>query len=266
MTEIIFEKTVQDEESEFPSTDSTPAPPCTDKTHADTDNEITDIPTSKLQAQTQTKSAFRHPATKNYAATDIGKKKTTRFSVTHQPSANKNNAALDSRNPFYFLPITEMAHKMHSIIDIDDKETSSTACDASRLNQDLDIVRIPTPFRFDRHPSPFTFASETFEPLFSHFSTTDSAYDCLSTTTGLTNFVDAMSSDHPDPYRLDTPFVHQPTDSTLDPIHHVPFLQHHPDLDSRMNPHAALLYYADATVYDNIQSTCATYPHVLTLA
>jgi hypothetical protein len=73
-------------------------------------------------------------------------------------------------------------------------------------------------------------------PLFSHFSSSNSAYDCLSTTIGLTNFIEAMSSDHPDPYRLDTPFVPQPTDGTLDPIHHVPFLQHYSDLDTRTNP------------------------------
>jgi hypothetical protein len=99
---------------------------------------------------------------------------------------------------------------------------------------------------------PFTFASETFEPLFSHFSSTNSAYDCLSATTGLTNFIEAMSSDHPDPYQLDTPFVPQPTDGTLDPIHHMPFLQHYSDLDTRTNPNAALLYYPDATLQDNI--------------
>jgi hypothetical protein len=132
-----------------------------------------------------------------------------------------------------------------SLIDSDNYEISSTKCNTSLTHQDLDIARIPTPYRFDRHPSPFTFASETFEPLFSHFSRTNSAYDCLSTTTGLTNFIEAMSSIHPDPYRLDTPFVPQPTDGTLDHIHHVPFLQHYSDLDTRTNPNAALLYYPD---------------------
>jgi hypothetical protein len=61
-----------------------------------------------------------------------------------------------------------------------------------------------------------------------------------------------MSSDHPDPYRLDTPFVLQLADSTLHPIQHVPFLQHPTDLDSQTNPHAALLYFTDATLQDNI--------------
>jgi hypothetical protein len=91
-----------------------------------------------------------------------------------------------------------------------------------------------------------------FEPLFSHFSSTNSAYDCLSTTTGLTNFIEAMSRDHPDPYQLDAPFVLQPTDGTLDPIHHVPFLQHNSDHESRTNPNAAQLCYPDATLQDNI--------------
>jgi hypothetical protein len=61
-----------------------------------------------------------------------------------------------------------------------------------------------------------------------------------------------MSSNHPDLYQLDTPFVHQPTDGTLDPIYHVPFLQHYSNLDTRTNPNAALLYYPDVTLQDNI--------------
>jgi hypothetical protein len=67
-----------------------------------------------------------------------------------------------------------------------------------------------------------------------------------------TSFESTTSSDHPDSYRLDTPFVLQPTDCTLDPIHHVPLLQHSSELDSRMNPHVALLYYPDATLQDNV--------------
>jgi hypothetical protein len=89
-----------------------------------------------------------------------------------------------------------------------------------------------------------------FEPLFSHFSSTNSTYNCLYTTTGLTNFIEAMSSDHPDPYRLDTPFVPRPTDCALDPINHVPFLQHYSDLDPRTNPNAALLYSPDGILQE----------------
>jgi hypothetical protein len=70
-----------------------------------------------------------------------------------------------------------------------------------------------------------------------------------------------MSSDHPDPYQLDTPFVPQPIDGTLDPVHHVPFLQHDSDLDTRTNPNAALLYYPDATLHDNINGGPLTMQH-----
>ncbi|KAI2491543.1 hypothetical protein MHU86_23020 [Fragilaria crotonensis] len=154
-------------------------------------------------------SAFHRPDTKIYGETDKTNKKTTRFSlVTYHNFSSKKTAAPTNCNPFYFQPISEDSHLLHPIVDSDDYETSSTACNASRLIQDPEAFRIPTPFSFDRHPSPFTFASETFSPLFSHFTATDGAYDCLSTTTGITNFVEAMSSDHPtDPYRLDTPFV-----------------------------------------------------------
>ena len=61
------------------------------------------------------------------------------------------------------------------------------------ISQYLNLA-VPTAFLFNRHPSPFTFASEMFEPLFSHFSSTNCAFNCLSTTTGLTNFIEAMSS------------------------------------------------------------------------
>jgi hypothetical protein len=48
-------------------------------------------------------------------------------------------------------------------IDSNDYKISSTKCDTSRIYQDLDIARIPTPYCFDRHPYSFTFASEMFE-------------------------------------------------------------------------------------------------------
>ena len=181
-------------------------------------------------------------------------KKTTRFSsVTCHNFSSKKTAAPTNCNPFYFQPISADPHISHPIVDSNDNEASSTACNASRLFQDLEAFRIPTPCSFNIHPSPFTFASETFSPLFSHFTATDSAYDCLSTTTGITNFITVISSNQPtDPYRLDTSFVPLPTDSTLDPIHHVPFLQHSSELDSRTNPHAALLYYPDATLHQKV--------------
>ncbi|KAI2513211.1 hypothetical protein MHU86_1249 [Fragilaria crotonensis] len=245
MDEIFIKTPPQDEKSKFPTSNCPP----TDTTHASVD-----MLTSTFPAQPHAMSAFHRPDTKIYGETDKTNKKTTRFSsVTYHNFSSKKTAAPTNCNPFYFQPISEDPHIFHPIVDSDDYETSSTACNASRLIQDPEAFRIPTPFSFDRHPSPFTFASETFSPLFSHFTATDGAYDCLSTTTGITNFVEAMSSDHPtDPYRLDTPFVPLPTDSTLDPIHHVPFLQHSSELDSRTNPHAALLYYPDATLQDNV--------------
>ncbi|KAI2493338.1 hypothetical protein MHU86_21220 [Fragilaria crotonensis] len=234
-------------EIEIPTSNS---PTC--KTPADTTHASVDMLTSTFPAQPHAMSAFHRPDTKIYGETDKTNKKTTRFSsVTYHNFSSKKTAALQTAIPFIFNP--SLKTLIFFIPSSTDYETSSTACNASRLIQDPEAFRIPTPFSFDRHPSPFTFASETFSPLFSHFTATDGAYDCLSTTTGITNFVEAMSSDHPtDPYRLDTPFVPLPTDSTLDPIHHVPFLQHSSELDSRTNPHAALLYYPDATLQDNV--------------
>jgi hypothetical protein len=52
-----------------------------------------------ILAQLQTKSAFHHQATKNYTATDIKNKKTTRFSVQHQFLYSKTTAPT-SCNPF----------------------------------------------------------------------------------------------------------------------------------------------------------------------
>ena len=218
----LFIKTFQDKDTEFPTTN-------------DTTNNSADMLETKIlaQSQAQTPSALNHPATKKYAATDIKNKQTTRFSVPHQFS-NSKAANPTSCNPFYFIPISEKTQKFcPTLIDSSNYKISFTKCNTSRINQDLDTARIPTPYCFDRHPSPFTFASATFEPLFSNCSSTISALDCLSITTGLTNFIEAMSSDHPDPYQLDTPSVPQPTDCTFDPIYHVPFLQHHSDLDSR---------------------------------
>jgi hypothetical protein len=119
---------------------------------------------------------------------------------------------------------------------------------------------MPTPYCFDRHRSPFSLASETFEPFFSHFRSTNFAFNCPSTIIGLTNFTEAMSSDHPDPYQLDTPFVPQPTDCTLDPIHHVPFLQHYSDLDSRKNPNAAPASYLSILMINNLAAKAMNVP------
>jgi hypothetical protein len=90
MTEI-FIKNFQDEDAEFPTKNSPPT------THDSLETTIL------AQTRTQTKSAFRHPATKLYAVTDIVKNKTTCFSIPHQFS-NSKTAAPTSRNPFLFHP------------------------------------------------------------------------------------------------------------------------------------------------------------------
>ena len=101
-TTEIFIKNFQDKDAEFPITNS---PPTTHDplettilaqtqtksrpTHADTTYNTTNDTTNTLeitilvQTRTQTKAAFRHQAIKNYAATDIVKNKTTRFSIPH---------------------------------------------------------------------------------------------------------------------------------------------------------------------------------------
>jgi hypothetical protein len=108
MTEI-FIKNFQDEDAEFPTTNSPPT------THDSLETTIL-----AQTPRTQTKSAFRHPATKNYAATDIVKSKTTCFSIPHQFS-NSMTAAPTSRNPFYFIPISEKTHKLRpTLINSDD--------------------------------------------------------------------------------------------------------------------------------------------------
>jgi len=117
MTEI-FIKTPPDEKSKFPTSNSPPTPPYTDKTPADTTYESVDMLTTTIPAQPQTTSAFRHPPdTKIYRASDIKHKKTTRFSVTLPQFLNRKPAAFESCNPFSFLSIAENSHKLHPTTD-----------------------------------------------------------------------------------------------------------------------------------------------------
>jgi hypothetical protein len=126
MTDISI-KTIKEKETKFPPpTDSLPAPPFTDTTHTDTTNNTMDTLETTILAHTQTTSAFRHPATKNYAATDIKHKKTTQFSVPDPPFLNSKTAAPDSYNPFHFLPISETSHRLHPIIESDNYRTSGS--------------------------------------------------------------------------------------------------------------------------------------------
>jgi hypothetical protein len=115
----------------------------------------------------------------------------------------------DERISIKIQPLRELSTKTHDTI-----KTHLVKIPISEKAQKLQPPRMPTPYCFNRHPSPFTFASELFEPLFSHFRSTNSAYNHQSTATGLTNVIEAMSSAHPDPYHLDTPFVPQQTDGT----------------------------------------------------
>jgi hypothetical protein len=102
--------------------------------------------------------------------------------------------------------------------------------------------RAHTALQYSFNPTQFTSRNENISSLFSPPNSTDSTNNCLSTASGTTNFIKpTILSDHPDPYRLDTPFVLQLADSTLHPIQPVPFLQHPTDLDSQTNPHAVLL-------------------------
>ncbi|KAI2499522.1 hypothetical protein MHU86_14988 [Fragilaria crotonensis] len=142
----IFIKTPPQDEIEIPYVELPP----TDTTHASVD-----MLTSTFPAQPHAMSAFHRPDTKIYGETDKTNKKTTRFSsVTYHNFSSKKTAAPTNCNPFYFQPISEDPHIFHPIVDSDDYETSSTACNASRLIQDPEAFRIPTPFSFDRHPSP----------------------------------------------------------------------------------------------------------------
>ncbi len=126
-----FIKTFQDKDKEFPTTNPPPSTdnplettilvqtqtPASRPTHTYTTNHstnnTTDTPeiTILAQTRTQTKSAFCHLATKNYGATDIMKNKTNHFLIPHQFSNSKTSAPT-SCSPFYFIPISEKAHKL----------------------------------------------------------------------------------------------------------------------------------------------------------
>jgi hypothetical protein len=168
-------------------------------------------------------------------------------------AATPNNVA----NPFYSRPPPKDT-TIPFTISIDDDENEHPPIPTSRLQYDDNIsatfLDISTPKRLDVPPSPTpTFTSGLFSPIFSRLSSNDSAFDCLSTSTGITDFLERSNNEALElPYRLDKLHTPCPDDNVLDPIHHVPFLQHHSDLDSRTNPHASLLFYADATIHDEI--------------
>jgi hypothetical protein len=147
-------------------------------------------------------------------------------------------------------------------ISFDDDEDEPPSTQASRLHNGDNIsttMDIPTPKKLDAPPSPApAFLSGLFSPLFSRLSSNDSTFDCLSTSTGITDFLEQSNDKTLEPqYCLVKLHIFCPDDNILDPIHHAPFLQHHSDLDSRTNLHASLLFYADATIHDEINGPVA---------
>jgi hypothetical protein len=179
---------------------------------------------------------------------------------------------INDANPFYVKPPTHAA--IPFIISVDDDETETPSTPSSRHKtqpcqvNDLKTSNTPRPRNLDAPQSPaISLNSELFSPLFSNLSSShDSTYDCLSTSTGITAFLELSEDDETLelPYCLDKLHIPSSEDNVLDPIHHIPFLQHHSELDSRTNPHASLLFYADAfRLISMDQSPCATFQHVL---
>ncbi|KAI2504330.1 hypothetical protein MHU86_10095 [Fragilaria crotonensis] len=196
-------------------------------------------------------------ATKNVKMT----KNIPRPARPQPPTKSKQFATpINVANPFYVKPPINAAIPFTISIDDDETETPSTPSSRNRT-QSCQVNYLKTfntsgPRNLDAPPSPaISLNSELFSPLFSNLSSSnDSTFDCLSTSTGITAFLELSDDDETLelPYRLDKLHIPCPEDNVLDPIHHVPFLQHHSDLDSRTNPHASLLFYADATLQDDI--------------
>ena len=161
---------------------------------------------------------------------------------------------MPSHNPFYDKHEDTSINSFdinHIDQTSDDNFSTSTRDYQTKTIEMLDSLDLPSPYKIGRPHSPFSFNSDAFSPLFENLSSQGSAYDCLSTSTG--DFLLRSPSNMSDtPYRLDKMHVPNPTDTTLDPIHHVPFLSHSNELDSRTNPRASLLYYADANLDDRV--------------
>ncbi|KAI2512616.1 hypothetical protein MHU86_1835 [Fragilaria crotonensis] len=196
-------------------------------------------------------------ATKNVKMT----KNIPRPARPQPPTKSKQFATpINVANPFYVKPPINAAIPFTISIDDDETETPSTPSSRNRTHSCqvnyLKTFNTSGPRNLDAPPSPaISLNSELFSPLFSNLSSShDSTFDCLSTSTGITAFLELSDDDETLelPYRLDKLHTPCPEDNVLDPIHHVPFLQHHSDLDSRTNPHASLLFYADATLQDDI--------------
>ncbi|KAI2498261.1 hypothetical protein MHU86_16240 [Fragilaria crotonensis] len=166
MTEI-FIKTPPDEKSKFPTSNSPPTPPYTDKTPADTTYESADMLTTTIPAQPQTTSAFRHPPdTKIYRASDIKNKKTTRFSVTLPQFLNRKPVAFESCNPFSFLSIAENSHKLHPTTN------SASNCLLSTTAGITNLIKT-----MSQNPPEYPYTNKTPETLL-HVIPGESSYVC----------------------------------------------------------------------------------------
>ena len=140
----------------------------------------------------------------------------------------------------------------HINLTSDDSFSTSTRNYQTETLKMLNQLNIPSPYKIGRPHSPCSFNSDhAFSPLFENLSSQGSAYDCLSASTGdfLLRSPSIMSET---PYRLEKMHVPILTDTTLDPMDNVPFLSHSNELDSRTNPRASLLYYADANLDDRV--------------
>ncbi|KAI2489859.1 hypothetical protein MHU86_24735 [Fragilaria crotonensis] len=161
--------------------------------------------------------------------------------------------------PFYVKPPINAAIPFTISIDDDETETPSTPSSRNRTqpceDNYLKTFNTSGPRNLDAPPSPaISLNSELFSPLFSNLSSShDSTFDCLSTSTGITAFLELSDDDETLelPYRLDK--LHTLALKTMSWTQSImSLLQHHSDLDSRTNPHASLLFYADATLQDDI--------------
>ncbi|KAI2498947.1 hypothetical protein MHU86_15510 [Fragilaria crotonensis] len=173
----------------------------------------------------------------------------------------------------YVKPPINAAIPFTISIDDDETETPSTPSSRNRTHSCqvnyLKTFNTSGPRNLDAPPSPaISLNSELFSPLFSNLSSShDSTFDCLSTSTGITAFLDLSDDDETLelPYRLDKLHTPCPEDNVLDPIHHVPFcntiLIWIPEPIPMPHFFSMLMQLFKMTSMD--QSPCATFQHVL---
>ncbi|KAI2511945.1 hypothetical protein MHU86_2461 [Fragilaria crotonensis] len=209
-------------------------------------------------------------ATKNVKMT----KNIPRPARPQPPTKSKQFATpINVANPFYVKPPINAAIPFTISIDDDETETPSTPSSRNRT-QSCQVNYLKTfntsgPRNLDAPPSPaISLNSELFSPLFSNLSSSnDSTFDCLSTSTGITAFLELSDDDETLelPYRLDKLHIPCPEDNVLDPIHHVPFcntiLIWIPEPIHMPHFFSMLMQLFKMTSMG--QSPCATFQHVL---